>query len=170
MRRDFPSHLTLPVLCLYLYNFFTLKPQQSKIRLMPDGRDDCSIAAPNARVTGFTINSQGGFIPTLSKNNCLKDKLECAIDLLDGPSHNNSNNRVFVCVQEGGFTSDVPPPSVTSAVHRAHMSIKCAGSRKGKAASVAIMAAKGWRFAKVFGPRIISPPLVFWEPNLPMAR
>jgi len=117
------------------------------MRFMPDLRDVPNTVASSHRVGGFFINIQNGLTPSLTRNNCTKDKLERAIDFLDNME---SAGGIFGCLQEVGLTSDVPPPSVVAAVHRARMSIQCAGSREGKAASVAILAAPGWRFAKVF--------------------
>ena len=98
---------------------------------------------PPAVIRVLTINVQGGLTPNLSQANCTKDKLARAVDFLDA-------GYVCVCAQECGFPSDSPPPSVSAYLLRTGASIRCAGRRRGGEASVAILLAPGWHFAKVF--------------------
>jgi len=90
----------------------------------------------------FSLNVARGFTPTLSNNNCTKDKLARVCDGL--------RTAACACLQELDFPSDCPPPSVLAVLRERGLTMECAGTRKGKAASVGIVLGAGWRFEKVF--------------------
>ena len=108
-------------------------------------------SGPPFLLSGFFCNIQGGLTPSGTDNNLVKDKLGHICDVLE-------DGHVFAAISEAGLRSDVVPPSIGAVLRERGFSMVChcpKGNHKpgepGKgAASVAIILAKGWQFAKVF--------------------
>ena len=92
----------------------------------------------------FSVNCQGGVLPTAGEKNREKDKFATICDWLNEAAS-------FICLQDlgVGFHRNEPPGEVVNQLEGEGHSIVCAGGEGDPAGTVAIIVHKSWRVTRV---------------------